>query len=141
MNKAELTWVDGMRFVVQGGSKHAIVIDTSEAHGGSGSATSPMELALEALIGCTAMDVVSILKKKRLQISDFRIVAEGDRAENHPRVYTKIRLRFVVSGKEIPEKAVRDAIDLSKDVYCSVSGMLGKTAEITYTVEIREDPA
>lgn len=137
MHTAHLTWVRGLQFVSYEKSKHAIVIDTSEAGGGFGTGNGPMDLVLEALAGCSAMDVVSILLKKRQKLTGFQIEAEGVRAEEHPRVFTKIHLKYIVEGQGISEKAVRDAIELSKDKYCSVSAMLAKTAKITYDIDLR----
>ena len=103
-----------------------------------GTGASPMELLLQSLAGCTAMDVVSILQKKRQALTSFQVRVEGERADEHPKVYTKIHLKYNVNGREISEKAVTDAIELSRTKYCSVSAMLAETAEITYEVSIHK---
>lgn len=139
MKKATLSWIKGLQFIAHADSKHAMVIDTSEAGGGFGTGAGPMEMVLMALASCSAMDVVSILQKKRLDLSGFHIDVEAERADTHPKVYTAIRMNFRVAGQQISEKAVRDAIELSKNKYCSVSAMLAKTADISYTLEIREN--
>lgn len=139
MYTTSLTWIKGLQFIAHANSKHGIVIDTSEKGGGFGAGTGPMEMVLEALAGCSAMDVVSILQKKRQKLTGFHIDVEGERADKHPRVFTKIHLKYRIEGRDISEKAVRDAIELSKNKYCSVSAMLAKTAEITYNIEFLND--
>jgi putative redox protein len=138
MYTAHLTWIKGLQFIAHANSKHGMVIDTPEAGGGFGTGNGPMEMVLEALAGCSAIDVVSILQKKRQKMANFHIDVEAGRAEEHPRVYTKIHLKYTIEGQNISEKAVRDAVELSKNKYCSVSAMLAKTAEITYEIAIRE---
>ena len=133
--EATVTWVEDRRFVGQASSGHAIVVDGSTEK----KASSPMELILIGMAGCTAYDVVSILEKKRQEISGVEVSARGERAEDMPRVYTKIEIAYVVRGKGIRAKAVEDAIRLSKEKYCSASIMLGKTAEITTEYRIEED--
>jgi putative redox protein len=123
--EAKLKWVDGERFVVQGLSGHAIVTDSSSA-----TAANPMELVLMALCGCTASDVVSILRKKREPFTGLEVRAEAERAPEPPRVYTSIKLIYTVSGA-VTRKAVEDAVRLSEQKYCSVSAMLKSTASIT----------
>jgi putative redox protein len=98
------------------------------------SASTPMELVLIALCGCTASDVVGILRKKREPFTALEVRAKAERADGHPAVYTSIHLTYVVRG-EVSKKAMEDAVRLSKDKYCSVSAMLEKTAKITYTIE------
>jgi len=139
MHTTSLTWIKGLQFIAHANSKHGIVIDTSEKGGGFGAGNGPMEMVLEALAGCSAMDVVSILQKKRQKMTGFHIDVEGERAVEHPRVYTKIHLKYKIEGQDMSEKAARDAIELSKNKYCSVSAMLAKTAEITYEVEIQNE--
>lgn len=138
MTTARLTWVDGLQFIAYAGSKHGIVVDTSVQDGGFGVGTGPMEMVLEALAGCSAMDVVSILLKKRQQLTGFWIEVQGKRAGNPPRVFTQIQMKYNVEGNGIAEKAVHDAIALSHDKYCSVYAMLAQSVAITHTVEIRQ---
>jgi putative redox protein len=137
---AQVTWVEGMQFIGEAGSGHAIVLDGRESVGGKNTGLRPMELLLVGLAGCTAMDVVHILKRKRQRVSDVQVKVEAVRAEEHPKVYTQIKLEYVVRGRELSEKAVVDSIELSEGKYCSASAMLGKTAEISYTYQIVQEP-
>ena len=130
MIEASLNWTDKDRFVGSATSRHAIVIDT----GAEKTANSPMELLLIALCGCTAADVVGILRKKREPFTGLEVRAEGERANGYPAVYTAIHLIYLVRG-QVSKKAMEDAVRLSKEKYCSVSAMLEKTAKITYTIE------
>jgi putative redox protein len=130
MIEASLTWTDKDRFVASATSRHAIVIDT----GAEKTANSPMELVLLGLCGCTASDVVGILRKKREPFTGLEVRAEAERADGHPAVYTSIHLTYLVRG-QVSRKAMEDAVRLSKEKYCSVSAMLEKTAKITYTIE------
>ena len=136
---AQVTWVDGLQFVGEAGSGHAIVLDGKESAGGRGTGTRPMELLLIALAGCTAMDVVHILRRKRQQVTGVQVKVEGERAEEHPRVYTTIKLVYVVKGRALSEKAVVDSIELSQNKYCSASAMLEQSAELTYEYQIIEE--
>ena len=125
MKKAELVWVEGMQFVGSAGS-HAVVMDSS---GGDGRNTgpSPMEMLLLGVLGCTGMDVISILRKKRQQVTGLKIYAEGEQNHTTPFYYTKIHLRYVATGDVDPE-ALRRAIELSETKYCSAMATLnGKT--------------
>ena len=117
---------------------HAQVIETNSRRG---HAATPMELLLIALGGCTGVDVVSILHKKRERITDYRIEVRGTRRDEHPRAYTRIELRHIVRGHNVSEKAVAQAIELSENKYCSVAATLRPTAEIVSTYEIIEDTA
>ena len=130
MITANVIWTDKERFVGEATSRHAIVIDA----GSEKTANSPMELVLIALCGCTASDVVGILRKKREPFTSLEVRAEGERASGYPAVYTQIKLLYRVSGK-VSAKAMEDSVRLSKDKYCSVSAMLAKTANITYEIE------
>ncbi len=131
MVNASAKWTDGERFVGIATSGHAIVVDAAKDKTGP----SPMELVLIGLCGCTASDVVSILYKKREPFTSLEVTAEAERAPEPPAVYTSVRLRYRVSGK-VSRKAVEDAVRLSKEKYCSVSQMLGKTAKITAEIEL-----
>jgi putative redox protein len=130
MTEASVNWTDNERYVGAATSRHAIVIDTSKEK----TANSPMELVLISLCGCTASDVVGILRKKREKFTGLEVKAAGERAEGYPAVYTAIHLTYIVHG-EVAKKAMEDAVKLSKEKYCSVSAMLEKTAKITYTIE------
>ncbi len=129
-NKMTATWTGGMRFVHRSGSGHALVTDASEEHGGYGSAASPMELLLLGLIGCTGVDVASILTRMKQPLRGLEVAVEAERADEHPKVYTRIHLVYTLTG-DLDEKKVQRAINLSETKYCSASAMLGKTAEIT----------
>ena len=117
-------------------SGHAQVLETDHERA---SAATPMELLLVALGGCTAVDVVSILKKKRQQVSDYRVEVRGERREEHPRAFKRIEVRHVVRGRGVSEAAVASAIELSETKYCSVAATLRPGVEIVTTYEIVED--
>ncbi len=129
-------WVDGLEFQAQTGSGHAITMDAKVEGGGKDHGASPMELLLAGMAGCTGMDVVDILRKKRQQVSGLEIRVEGTRAETFPMVYTNIDVVYIVRGKNISPQAVEDAMRLSETKYCSASIMLGKTARINTRDEI-----
>src|SRR5450432_4740388 len=126
MITAKAIWTDQERYVAESSSRHSIVMDTAKEK----TASSPMELVLIALCGCTASDVVGILRKKREPFTGIEVRAKAERADGYPAVYTAIHLTYVVAGK-VSQKAMEDAVKLSKDKYCSVSAMLEKTAKIT----------
>ncbi len=130
MIEASVNWTDKDRFAGSASSRHSIVIDA----GTEKTANSPMELVLLGLCGCTASDVVGILRKKREPFTGLEVRAEAERADGHPAVYTSIHLTYLVRG-QAAKKAMEDAVRLSKEKYCSVSAMLEKTAKITYTIE------
>jgi putative redox protein len=130
---AKAIWTDNERYVAEATSRHAIVMDTAKEK----TANSPMELVLIALCGCTASDVVGILRKKREPFTGLEVSAEGDRASEYPQVYTEIKLKYRVTGK-VSHKAMEDAVRLSKEKYCSVSAMLAKSAEILLEIEYVE---
>jgi putative redox protein len=130
MIEASVNWTDNEHYVGSATSRHSIELDASHEK----SANSPMELVLIALCGCTASDVVGILRKKREPFAGLEVHAKGDRAEGYPAVYTAIHLTYKVRG-QVSKKAMEDAVRLSKEKYCSVSAMLEKTAKITYTIE------
>lgn len=140
MTKAQITWVEAMQFVARADTGHAIVMDASKESGGFGSASSPMEVLLMGLLGCTAMDVISILKKKRQPVKGFRIFATGERAAEHPRAYTAIHLDYVAYG-EVEPAAVARAIELSEEKYCGAMATVRGVARITssYRVEVAAD--
>ena len=130
---------DSMSFLAETGSKHAIVMDAAPDAGGRNMAPRPMEMLLAGAGGCTAFDVVSILKKGRQAITGCEVSLQADRAETDPKVFTRIHFHFRVKGKQLNADAVARAIELSKDKYCSASIILGKTAQITHDFEIVED--
>jgi len=130
MITAKAIWTDQERYIGEATSHHAIVMDTATEK----TASSPMELVLIALCGCTASDVVGILRKKLEPFTSLEVTANGERAQGYPAVYTDIKLTYRVGGKVSP-KAMEDAVRLSKEKYCSVSAMLEKSAKITFEIE------
>ena len=133
MITAKAIWTDKERYIGEASSRHAIVMDTATEK----TANSPMELVLIALCGCTASDVVGILRKKREPFTRLEVSATGERASGYPAVYTQIQVVYRIDGK-VSRKAVEDAVNLSKEKYCSVSAMLEKTAKITTKIELKE---
>ena len=130
MITAYTKWTDNERFLGQASSGHAVVVDAAKDK----SAPSPVELVLIGLCGCTASDVVNILRKKREPFTSLEVRAEAERAPEPPMVYTAIKLIYRVEGR-VSKKGMEDAVRLSKEKYCSVSAMLQKTAKITVSIE------
>lgn len=132
--EARVKWVEDLSFVGESSSGHQVMMD-----GNSGEkAPSPMEMVLIAAGGCSAIDVVSILRKGRHQVTDCEVKLTSKRREEAPRLFTDINLHFIVSGKALTDKIVERAVQLSAEKYCSVSLMLGKAANITHSFEIKE---
>lgn len=119
-------------------SGHSVLMDGPVEFGGQDAGPRPMELLLIGLGGCTAYDVVSILEKKRLDLTGLEVELDADKAKTHPKVYTEIRVHFKISGRNIPEKAVQQAIDLSENKLCSASAMLKQTAKINISYELQD---
>jgi len=134
--KARVKWVEAMTFVGESGSGHSVVMDGAAEMGGRDLGIRPMEMLLLGMGGCTAFDVVLILKKARQQVSDCVLELEAVRADTDPKVFTRIHVRFVVTGHRLSDKQVARAVELSAEKYCSASIMLGKTATITHDYEI-----
>ena len=134
--KARVKWVEGVTFTGESGSGHAVVIDGAPENGGRNLGMRPMEMVLAGAAGCTAFDVVLILKKGRHPVADVVVAAEGERAETEPRVFTRIHFTYTVAGRGLDPKQVERAVKLSKDKYCSATIMLGKTAEVTTEVVV-----
>jgi putative redox protein len=134
-NKMTATWDGGLRFVHTSVSGHALVTDAPETSGGTDTAPSPLELILLGVIGCTGVDVATILTRMKEPLAGLEVSAEFERADEHPRVYTKIHLIYRLRGA-LDEKKVRRAIELSETKYCSASAMVGKTATITHEFSI-----
>lgn len=118
----------------------AVVVDSSGGTYGTGTGLSPLSLVLVGLAGCTAMDVASIMAKKRQPLTNLQVKASAERADSHPRVFTKIELEYIAYGEGIDESALERSIELSEETYCSVQGMLKQTVEITHTYRIVEKP-
>ncbi|OGF55670.1 MAG: hypothetical protein A2Z21_01575 [Candidatus Fraserbacteria bacterium RBG_16_55_9] len=136
MATAKIVWNRGLQFVGISGSNHAIVADTSPDVGGFNAGPSPVELVLIAVGGCSGMDVVSILKKKRVDFDDFEIEVDAEKAPEHPKYLKTIRLIYKIWGQNISEEAFKQAITLSLDKYCTVSNTLKGRAEISYEYHI-----
>lgn len=132
-------WVEGKEFHTTTASGHCVVTDAGEKAGGNNRGPSPIELLLVGMAGCTGIDVVEILRKKRVEFTGLEVRLEGTRAETYPMVYTEIDVVFTVRGKNVPARAVEQAIHLSEEKYCSASIMLGKTAKINSKYEIIEE--
>ena len=129
---------DGMSFIAETGSGHILAMDGAPEGGGRNLAPRPMELLLAGTGGCTAYDVVLILKRGRHAVTDCEVKLSADRAESDPKVFTKINMHFIVRGKNLRLETVEKAIKLSAEKYCSASIMLGKTAVISHSFEIAE---
>lgn len=134
--KANIKWTGGVSFSGIADSGHSVVMDGAPESGGQNLGARPMELVLIGTGGCTAFDVVHILRKSRQEITDCVAEIEAERAETDPKVFTHIHIHFVVSGSNLDAKKVQHAIELSATKYCSASIMLGKTAKITHDFEI-----
>jgi putative redox protein len=136
--KCRVKWLDHMTFVGESGSGHAVVMDGAPEHGGRDLGIRPMEMLLLGLGGCTAFDVVMILNKSRQDIVDCEVLIDSDRADEIPKVFTRIHIHFVVSGNNLDAAKVEKAVNLSADKYCSASEMLSRTAKITHDFEVVE---
>jgi len=136
--RAVIRWAGDALFVAESGSGHTVVMDGPPEAGGRNVGIRPMEMVLLGMGGCTAYDVVSILRKARQDVRDCRIEIEAKRADSPPQVFTWIHVRFLVRGKGLLAQQVERAIRLSAEKYCSASIMLGKTADITHEFEIVE---
>lgn len=136
--QARIKWVEDATFIGESGSGHAVVMDGPPDAGGRNLGVRPMEMLLLGMGGCTAFDVVHILRKGRHDVRDCEVSLDAERAETEPKVFTRIHVSFRVTGKGLTEAAVSRAVTLSAEKYCSASLMLGKTAEITHGFEIVE---
>jgi putative redox protein len=132
--ETRIKWIEGMTFMGQSGSGHAVVIDGAPDHGGRNLGMRPMELLLTGMAACSAFDVVLILKKGRQPLADCVVTAKAQRAAEDPKVFTRIHLVYTVAGRGLDPKQVERAVKLSKDKYCSATIMLAKTAEVTYEI-------
>jgi putative redox protein len=136
--KVRIKWIEDVAFVGESESGHALVMDGAPEGGGRNLGPRPMETVLMGTGGCTAYDVVHILRKSRAAVTDCVVQIEADRAEEDPKVFTRIHFHFVVTGKALKPQQVERAVHLSAEKYCSASIMLGKTAQITHDFEIVE---
>jgi putative redox protein len=135
MSVVKAEWAGGMRFVHRSASGHAVVTDASVASGGNDTAPSPMELILHGLVGCTGVDVISILQKMKQPVTKLTVSVDAERADEHPKVYTRLHVKYVVHG-DVDERKLKRAIGLSEKTYCSATVMLAKTAKIDSSYEI-----
>jgi len=139
MLSAKITYVNGLQFVGEGSSHHAIVLDGDSSAGGHNSGLQPMELLLIGIGGCSGMDIISILKKKKQDVTSIEINVNGAQAADYPKKFTDITIEFVLKGRNISEEAVKRAIDLSMNKYCSVKATIEGTAAISFSYRIAEE--
>jgi len=137
--KIVLNWKGNFRFTATTQKDLSILFDAPVEYGGEDTAPSPTETVLASLAACTGYDVVSILKKKRQNITSFSVETEAERNNEPPKVFTKIHIKYIVKGTNVNKEAVERAIQLSYEKYCSVGAMLKKTAEVTTSYELRQD--
>ena len=128
--KAQIKWTNGMQFIARTGKGPAVVLDSSE--GGSG--PSPMEMVLMGVAGCSAIDVIMIMEKKRVRVTDFQVNITGERAEEYPKRYTDVHIEFVLHGKGIKPKALEQAIQLSETKYCGAMASLNADFNTTFRI-------
>ena len=138
--KTTIKWAGGVSFEAKADSGHAVVMDGPPEFGGENKGARPMELLLMGMGGCTAFDVVHILRKSRTEITACEAQIEAERADTEPKVFTRIHIHFLISGTDLNPDKVKRAVELSAEKYCSASIMLGKTAKITHDFEILPVP-
>lgn len=136
--ESKITWKGGLAFTGTTDNGYLIPLDSKKEAGGHEMGFRPMQLFAVGLIGCTGMDVISILQKKRQEVKEFIVSAEFERAEEHPKVFTKIIITYKVIGNNIDKKAVERAVELSETKYCPGQAMLKETAEISHKIIIEE---
>jgi putative redox protein len=136
--KTRVKWVEGAAFLGESGSGHAVLMDGAPEAGGRNLGPRPMEMLLLGLGGCSAFDVVLILKRGREKVTDCVVEIEAERAPTDPKVFTDIRLRYVVTGRSLDRAKVERAVQLSAEKYCSASAILGKTATLSHTIDVVE---
>lgn len=137
--KSRIKFVEDMQFIGTADSGHAVIMDAPPSAGGKDTGARPSELLLTGFGGCSGMDVISILRKKKQDVTSFEINVDGTAAENHPRSFTDIHIEYVVSGRDISEESVKRAIELSLDKYCIVGTTIGKGAKITHSYKIIQE--
>ena len=136
--KTRVKWVEGVCFMAESGSGHAVVMDGSPEMGGRNLGPRPMEMLLMGAGGCTSVDVIMILQKSRQDVVDCEVDISAERADDHPKVFTKIHMHFTVKGRNLKPETVERAIKLSAEKYCSASIILAHTAQMTHDFEIIE---
>ena len=136
--KATITLVDGIQFSGKAASGHTVTMDADEHAGGRNAGSRPMELLLVAFGGCTGMDVISILRKKRQNVSGLEINVRGEQRDDYPKTYKEVHVEYIVKGKGVQHEAVERSIELSLDKYCSVGATLAGVGTITHSYRIEE---
>jgi putative redox protein len=136
--ESKVVWKGGMAFTGSSDSGYLIPLDAKKRAGGHDMGFQPLQLFAVGLVGCTGMDVISILQKKRQEVTEFEVSAHIERAEEHPKVFTKIVIEYKVTGKGIDQQAVERAVELSETRYCPAQAMLEKVAEISHKITIIE---
>ena len=136
---AKAIWKGGMAFTGVNDEGYLLPMDASAKVGGQDLGFRPLQLLAIGLAGCTGMDVISILQKKRQEVTGFNVTAEVERANEHPKVFSRIILTYSVKGKNLDPQAVERAVELSETKYCGAQAMLGKTAEITHKIVLEEE--
>ena len=136
--KTRIKWIENSMFLGESDSGHCVVMDGPPESGGQNLGPRPMEMLILGMGGCTAFDVIHILKKGRHQVTDCEVEITAQRVDSVPKIFSKIHVHFVVSGNGLPDSAVKRAVQLSAEKYCSASIMLGKSAEITHDYELIE---
>ena len=137
--QVKIKQVEGLTFIGKADSNHWVTIDGPKKFNGSEAASRPMELLLISLGSCTGSDVVSILKKKRVDIRKFELNLTAERLETHPKIFTKIHIEYVFTGQNLKHEDIKRAIELSQNKYCPISAMLIKTVDLTYSYEIKKN--
>jgi putative redox protein len=137
--KAVVKWLDNMSFVGESESGHSVVMDGPPDSGGRNLGVRPMEMVLLGMGGCTAFDTVLILQRQRQSISDVHVELSAERADEVPKVFTRIHVHYIVKGKALDEKKVARAVEMTAEKYCSVSIMLAKSVDVTHDFEIIEE--
>lgn len=136
--KSKVVWKGGMAFTGTANDSYLVSLDADKSVGGQDMGFRPLQLLAIGLAGCTGMDVISILKKKRQDVTEFEVTADIERADQHPKVFTKILITYTVTGKDIDSQAVERAVELSETTYCPAQAMLAKAVEISHEIIIRE---
>jgi putative redox protein len=137
--KARIKWIQDVMFLGESGSGHAVVMDGAPDAGGRNMGFRPMEMLLLGLGGCSAFDVLTILKRGREQVTDCVVEIDAERATTDPKVFTRIELKYRIVGRRLDRHKVERAVKLSAEKYCSASAILSRTAELAHTIELVED--
>ncbi|HSW62581.1 MAG TPA: OsmC family protein [Dissulfurispiraceae bacterium] len=133
---ARVKWTGGMQFVGESETGHAIVLDAAPDDGGADSGMRPMELLLIGVGSCSGMDIVSVLQKKRQKVTSLEVSVTGEKADTYPKRYTEINIEWIITGQDISEEAVKHAVDLSMEKYCSVKATLEHSAKVSFSYKI-----